>query len=123
LLVLTPREFEEAVATLLAGHGYRDVRVNGGPGDLGVDISCRTPAGARVVVQCKRYAPGKSVGSPDMQRFLGMVVHHGADCGGIYVTTSSFTTAARDLARGYRITLIDGDELSRMMTASSVPPE
>jgi restriction system protein len=121
LLALTPNQFEHAVATMLTDRHYSDVVVRGGSGDLGVDISCRDQAGSKVAVQCKRYAPGKSVGSPDMQLFVGMLHHHGAS-NGMYVTTSSFTKSAQDLARQYRITLIDGAQLSRWTRSSPVTP-
>ena len=121
LLALTYTEFEHAVATILSDRGYTDVVVCGGSGDLGVDIACWDQTGSKVVVQCKRYSPGKSVGSADMQRFVGMIPHHGASSG-MYVTTSSFTKAAQDLARQYRITLIDGPQLSRMVGSLSLVP-
>ena len=58
-----------------------------------------------------------AAGSPNVQRFVSMVPHHGAQYG-VYVTTSSFTKAAQELARQYRIRLIDGHELSRMVENS-----
>jgi HJR/Mrr/RecB family endonuclease len=98
LLAATYTEFEHIVATLLAAIGYVIVRAGGGAGDLGADIVCRHANGQPVVVQCKRYATGNKVGSPDIQRFMGMAhLHHRS--AGIYVTTSSYTKAATDLAR------------------------
>jgi restriction system protein len=114
LLALTPTQFEGAVADLLHGMGYRDVRRVGGSGDLAADILCRDDNGRSIVVQCKRYAPGNRVGSPHIQTFIGMLsVHHQADHG-IYVTTSEFSRPAQQLAQRHRISLIDGAELSRL---------
>ncbi len=115
LLALSPAEFETAVARMLRGIGYRDVSVVGGPGDLAADILCRDRKGRSVAVQCKRKTPGRRVGSAEMQQFIGMIsVHHQAD-EGIYVTTSSFTRPATELAAEHGITLIEGEGLAGML--------
>lgn len=114
LLALTPREFELTIGSLLQAHGYRQVRHTGASGDMAADLHAISPQGEYVVVQCKRYAPGQRIGSPDIQRFLGMViVHHGAQRG-IFVTTSSFTTPAQALAHQHNVELIDGQQLTAM---------
>lgn len=114
LLALTPREFELTVGSLLRARGYRDVRHTGGAGDLGADLVARTPQGELVVVQCKRYAPGNNIGSPEIQTFIGMVaVHHRAERG-IFVTTSSFTSQALALGKQHEIGMVDGQELASM---------
>ena len=76
-VALTPGEFEEAVADLCRRDGCRDVTVTGGAGDLAADILATTPRGRRMLVQCKRYTPGRRVGSPEVQRVGGTyaVVH------------------------------------------------
>ena len=113
LLALTPTQFELAVGELLTRWGYRDVRHTGGGGDLAADLTCRTADGRLLVVQCKRYAPGNSVGSPEVQTFIGMLnVHHGTRLG-IFVTTSSFTQPALALARQHNLRTIDGNELTQ----------
>lgn len=114
ILKLTPAQFEEGVADLLQRLGYRSVQRVGGSGDLGVDITCQDKEGRSVVVQCKQYA-GVRIGSKDIQTFIGMQsVHHRADCG-MFVTTSEFTTPARNLAKRHGITLIDDNELLNLI--------
>lgn len=94
LLLLTARAFEAAVADLLTEAGYTKVKVSGGPGDLAADITCRDPEGRRVIVQCKQYAVGRTVGSKEIQQFVGMAfTHHKADRG-VYVTTAGYTAPA-----------------------------
>ena len=120
LLALTPGEFEDEVARLLERQGYRAVQRVGDTGDLGVDIfcvDCVDEVGNRIVVQCKRYAPDRLIGSPAIQSFFGMVAHHGAHRG-LYVTTSAFTVPARTLAEQRDIDLTDGQELVKLI----VPP-
>lgn len=113
LLRLTPTQFEHAVMELLRAWGYRDLRHTGGGGDLAADITGRTPDGAQaVVVQCKRYAPGHTVGSPEVQMFIGMLaVHHRAQVG-MYVTTSSYTQPALALGQQHHLRMIDGAQLA-----------
>jgi restriction system protein len=121
LLALSPTGFEQAVAGLLRRLGYGHVRSVGGAGDLGVDIVCRGGAGELVVVQCKRYRPAHKVGSPDIQRFLGMAFIHHRAARAIFVTTSDYTQAARRLAREHPIQLIDGDRLVGLARGNPLP--
>ena len=67
----------------------------------------------RVVIQCKRWQG--NVGSVEIDKFLGSMNKFKADYG-IFVTSGRYTTAAREAARaGTPITLIDGDELARLV--------
>ncbi len=111
LLTLTPTQFETAVGDLMRFWGYLDVQHTGGGGDLAADIICRDSVGRLTVVQCKRYAPGKSVGSVEVQQFIGMIVAHHRAQFGIFVTTSDFTAPARALAQQHGIRAIGGAEL------------
>lgn len=111
LLALTPREFEHVAAKYMEHRGFTNVHVTGGAGDLGVDIHGQDEFGRLVVAQCKRYQPGAKIGSPEIQIFNGMMVHHGA-ARGVFITTSSFTEPARMLARDRDIELVSGEEMS-----------
>lgn len=113
LTALTPPDFERAVGELLKHLGYYNVQHTGSSGDLGADLMCTTPSGERAIVQCKRYN-SRTIHSPDMQLFFGMMVHHGAQVG-IYVTTSSFTSPALALARQHNIWAIDGPKLAEIL--------
>lgn len=107
---LTPSQFERAVGKILEVNGYSAVVVSGKPGDLTADILCTDSEGRRVVVQCKRYVD-KPVGSKELQSFIGMMrIEHGADRG-LYVTTSTYTRPATDLASRHDVELVDGERL------------
>jgi Restriction endonuclease len=116
---LSPSEFEQAVAWVLATQGYQGVEVVGGAGDLGVDIRCHDQGGNLVVVQCKRYAPNKRIGSRDIQHFMAMALHHGA-VHKIFVTTASYTPQAIALAQSAGVVLIDGPGLAALAHRSQV---
>lgn len=116
------REFEALVARLLRRDGWQDVRVCGGAGDLGADVIARCPDGRRLVVQCKRYAAHNLVSSPEMQRFLGTVWHeHEADLAW-FVTTSGFTTPARNLGKRRGVVLVGRRELAGWMAQTERRP-
>ena len=66
----------------------------------------------KIGIQCKRYKAGSQVGAGEIDGFIGAVSKKSAQYG-IFITTSTFTTAARRSARegGTTITLIDGEKL------------
>ncbi|MFI6266935.1 restriction endonuclease [Micromonospora sp. NPDC051006] len=101
-------EFEQWFARLLAASGFRGVRVRGGSGDRGADITAIAPDGRRVVVQCKRQSLNNRVGSAAIQRFAGTCrdIHGGEIC--MLVTNSHFTAGdGVRIARQLDITLVD----------------
>ncbi|MFI6981123.1 restriction endonuclease [Embleya sp. NPDC050154] len=103
--------FEDHVAALCRRDGCTEVARVGGGGDLGADVVGRLPDGRRLVIQCKRYATHRSVGSGDVQRFNGTArLEHGADVP-VIVTATVFTTPAREFAAKHALTLIDRDLL------------
>lgn len=114
LLGLTPLEFEHEIADLLWSLGFSDIHVTGMAGDLQADILVTDPEGLSTIVQCKRYAADRSVGSPVIQSFIGMArIHHDCDRA-IFVTTGTFTRPACELAEEHDVELIDGQDLVEM---------
>lgn len=95
----------------------------GRSGDEGVDgvISEDALGLDKIYVQAKRYAAGNTVGRPEVQAFAGALDGVGATKG-ILITTSSFSTAAREFASkiAKHLVLIDGEELARLMIEREV---
>jgi restriction system protein len=120
----TPAFFESLIVRLLVGMGYggsvSDISnaLVGGTGDGGVDgVIDQDPLGLdRIYVQAKRYADGNSVGASAIRDFFGSLDRFKATKG-LFVTSSTFTTSARDTAGhlSKRIVLIDGEQLTRLM--------
>jgi len=117
----SPTFFERLVLDLLVRMGYGGSRedaaqVVGKSGDEGIDgIIKEDRLGLDVIyVQAKRWKT--SVGSPEIQSFIGALKIKGAHKG-IFITTSAFTKAARELALKVdtRIVLIDGMQLAQLM--------
>lgn len=117
-----PDFFEQAVVDLLLKMGYggaeqRGKRI-GGSNDGGVDgVVDQDALGLdRIYVQAKRYADGDTVGREAIQAFVGALHGVGASRG-VFITTSGFTSGARDYVNAVpsRIILIDGNRLVVLM--------
>ncbi|WP_329182812.1 MULTISPECIES: restriction endonuclease [Streptomycetaceae] len=114
------REFEEYVAMLCRRDGCTDVRRVGGAGDLGADVIGYLPDGRKLVIQCKRYARHRSVGSRDIQTFNGTArAEHEADVP-VFVATCKYTSPARAFASKQQLTLIDTDLLGFWNSGTSL---
>ena len=87
---------------------------DGGIDGYGYHVDANDFRTTRVVIQCKRYnvAP---VSEPEINQFLGAMNKYQADYG-VFITNGRFTNAAKTAAReGSPITLIDGNELVRLV--------
>lgn len=123
-----PPEFlERAVLKLLHAMGYggseEDGEHLGKSHDGGIDGVIRQDALGieRVYLQAKRYADDNTVGSAAIREFVGALTGVGAS-GGIFITTSSFSSDARRYVERLspRVILIDGDYLGRLMVEYGV---
>jgi restriction system protein len=123
-----PEFFERLIVNLLLAMGYGGSAADAGralgrSGDDGVDgVIDQDALGLdRVYIQAKRYAAGNSVGPGAIRDFFGSLDRHKA-AKGLFVTTSSFTSSARETADylSKRIVLIDGEQLTRLMIRHNV---
>jgi restriction system protein len=123
-----PEFFERLIVNLLLAMGYGGSAADAGralgrSGDDGVDgVIDQDALGLdRVYIQAKRYAAGNSVGPGAIRDFFGSLDRHKA-AKGLFVTTSGFTSSARETADylSKRIVLIDGEQLTRLMIRHNV---
>ena len=123
-----PEFFENLIVSLLLEMGYGGTaedagRALGKSGDDGIDgVIDQDPLGLdRIYVQAKRYAENNSVGSEAIRDFFGSLDRFRAGKG-IFVTTSSFTSSAKNTASmlSKRIVLIDGKQLASLMIRYNV---
>lgn len=127
-ILAKPPVFLELLALKLLrkmGYGGREALVEhtGKAGDNGLDGVIRQDAlGLDLVgVQAKRYNKDQTVQRPEIQAFVGAL--QGAQTSrGVFVTTSRFSTGAKEFADnvGMRLRLIDGRELTRLMVYYNV---
>jgi restriction system protein len=115
----SPIFFEQLVLDLLHKLGYGSdeeaLEHVGSPGDGGIDgiISLDRLGFEKVYVQAKRWQG--SVGRPHVQAFAGALTGRHATKG-VMLTTSSFTSEARDFAASLpALVLIDGPRLASLM--------
>ncbi|MET9532551.1 restriction endonuclease [Streptomyces sp. NPDC006649] len=109
---LSWQDFETYVADLCRRDGCTKVVVSGRSGDLGADVVGYLADGRKLVVQCKKYAPARGVGSQDMQRFVGTArPEHGADVALFVTTGRTFTSAALGLALRQDVVAVHRDLL------------
>ena len=120
----TPTFFEELVIDLLVAMGYggsrEDAQTVGRSGDGGIDgIINEDRLGLDVIyVQAKRWEG--NVGAPEIAGFAGALAGKSANKG-IFITTSDFTKAARAYdASGFKIILINGNQLAEYMIEHNV---
>lgn len=117
---MSPKKFEAFSRALLNRMGVEftekgvQISNDGGIDGYGYHIDANDFRTTRVVIQCKRYnvAP---VREPEINQFLGAMNKYQADYG-VFITNGRFTNSARVAAReGSPITLIDGNELVRLV--------
>jgi len=118
--------FEEIVLDVLVALGYggskRAAAERVGPsGDGGVDGVIREDALGldAIYVQAKKWARDRTIGPREIREFIGALQDAEA-AKGVFITTSSFSSEARELARRRRVALIDGADLAGLMIDADV---
>ena len=117
---MSPKKFEAFSRALLNRMGVEftekgvQVSNDGGIDGYGYHVDVDDFRTTRVVIQCKRYNAGP-VSEPAINQFLGTMNKFQADYG-VFITNSRFTNAAKTAAKeGSPITLIDGNELVKLV--------
>jgi restriction system protein len=118
--------FEDVVLDVLVGLGYggskRDAAERvGRSGDGGIDGVIRedTLGLDAIYVQAKKWARERTIGPREIREFIGALQDAEA-AKGVFITTSSFSSEATELARRRRVVLIDGAELAGLMVDAGV---
>ena len=75
----------------------------------------------RIYIQAKRYKSDLAISRPDIQGFVGALHGLGA-AGGVFITTSRFTSEAVAFAKDIkpRVILIDGARLGTLMVTHGI---
>jgi len=110
---LSGQEFEHVIKSLLTEMGF-EAELTEVTGDGGIDIIAKLDkpfVGGRYLFQCKRYSDGNMVGASEVRDFYGAVMADRA-LKGIFITTSDFTSQAREFAAQSGVELIN---LPRLM--------
>jgi restriction system protein len=114
ILALSPTQFEFTMAAILWMLGMTDIQRVGGRGHFGVDIAARDATGRTMLVRCKRRAKTKKIGSPDIEKFIGVAhMHHQADPK-LFIATSDYTDHAQTRAHLHGIELMNGSDIEEL---------
>ena len=124
ILNLTPEKFEYFVLELLKSMDYGvEQKHLGQTGDHGVDgvINQDYLGLDRIYVQAKRYQYDSSIGASEIRNLAGGLGRQRANKG-LFITTSYFTSSAKDEAErsDKHIILIDGEKLTDLMVKYNV---
>jgi restriction system protein len=116
--------FEKLVVDLLVSMGYGGSRIEnsqvlGKSGDEGIDgvIKEDKLGFDKIYIQAKRWDIEKTVGRPELQKFVGALTGQGASKGA-FITTASFTKEAKEYVskqHACKVVLIDGKSLAALM--------
>lgn len=119
-----PAFFEHLVVKLLTQMGYGGSvddagTVIGQTGDEGIDGIIREDklGFSLIYIQAKRWDCDKTVGRPEIQKFVGALAGQGASKG-LFITTAKFTKEARQYAEKQhttKVVLVDDTTLAKLM--------
>jgi restriction system protein len=107
---MSGQEFEWYMAEVFRKMGHK-VDIVGGPGDQGVDLLLKVGR-KRVAVQCKLHS--KPVGRAAVSEVYAGARYHGAKHAWL-VAPGGFTPAAKELAEGTNVQLLDLATLRKLL--------
>lgn len=111
----TDKGFEELCARLLRHIGFENVKVTGRAGDHGIDgegyLLINRFVRTKVMFQCKRYSGTVQV--KELRDFRGAI--QGRAERGLFLTTGTFTKAAREEAARENATAIELVDIDRLL--------
>jgi hypothetical protein len=113
-----PRVLEELVGSIFKDLGW-ETRVTAYSADGGIDVILDGPEGNTIGVQVKRYKRERRIEAEQIRSLAGALIQ-GGHTRGIFVTTSSYRSGAKQAADdfasiGVPIELIDAERLLRML--------
>jgi restriction system protein len=119
---IAPAEFETLIGNLLIALGFEEVEVTGYSNDGGIDVRGTLVVGevikTRMAVQVKRWQ--KNVQAPIVQQVRGSLGTHDQ---GLIITTSDFSTGARDeaeRANAIPVALMNGVQLVKLLAEHNI---
>ncbi len=125
----SPAFFENLVVDLLLAMGYGGSitnagKVTGKSGDEGIDGIVREDKLGfdMIYFQAKKWEMDKTIGRPEVQKFVGALAGQGASKG-LFISTASFSKEAIDYASKQhttKVVLVDGNELANLMIEHNI---
>ena len=106
-------KFEELVAAVWSQMGW-STRVSQQGRDQGIDIVATKSdlIEQKAIIQAKRYSDSNKVGRPDIQQYSSLKTEYPDVNSIIVVTSSTFTSEAKQLAEQLGVKIVNGSELA-----------
>ncbi len=114
-LQMSPRQFEEAIASLFRQLGYQ-VELTPYCNDRGKD-AIAWKDGKKYLIECKRYDALNTIGRRDLQIFVAAMKEENADAG-FYINTGRFANTVPDYASQNQIDLYDRDSFPALVNSA-----
>lgn len=115
---MNPYNFENLVAKVWDSKGYT-TSVQQGSNDKGVDVEAISRK-HKILIQAKRYSADNKIGGPDVRKYATLYQQDPTADQVIIVTTSSFTSQAKEIAAEQNVTIINGHEFSNMLGKQNI---
>jgi restriction endonuclease Mrr len=110
-------QFEREVMALMKNEWFEVHHVAASrSGDKGIDVYASKGHDLEQinwVIQCKCHSPHRHVGPEKVRELLGVLFTMPPGTRGMLITTSAFSSGARELALDHNIRLMDGIEFTR----------
>lgn len=118
----SPAFFENLVVELMSRMGYGTGLVTKSSGDGGIDgVMNEDKLGFnQIYIQAKCWAPERTVGRPELQKFVGAMAGPPKIEKGLFITTARFSAEAEGYAKSQHIILVDGERLTELMIEHGV---
>jgi hypothetical protein len=119
-----PYEFEQFVADVWEELGYR-TEVTSGSQDRAIDVVAEqdTPVKQKMLIQAKAYSEGNRIGSGEVRDYATLYQQDDDVDRVVLVTTSGFTTPAKELAQDLDVAAIDRGDLIGLIDDAGMAPE
>lgn len=110
---IEPEEFEELIANLWEHLGYK-TELTQSSADRGIDVTATRefPYEEQILIQAKRYS--STLSGPEVREYGVLTKRDGVDSV-IVISTSGFTSQAKQEAERYNTKLIDGPTLAQLL--------
>ncbi|MBL7118648.1 restriction endonuclease [Candidatus Bathyarchaeota archaeon] len=116
---LTASQFVKLVARMLVQMGFKNIEIEERARDVGVDLTAfrEDPFGRqqKYAILCKKYSWYNNVKGRQVQVFCSMVTEvHNADQG-IFISTSNFSSRAKEIASRFPVELVGRQRIIELL--------
>lgn len=119
-----PYEFEQFVANVWEELGY-STKMTPGSQDRGIDVIAEqeTPVRQKMLIQAKAYDTKNRIGSDEVRKYATLYQQEDDVDRVVIVTSSTFTSQAKELASDLNVDVIDREDLIGLVIDAGITPQ